>query len=63
MAAAGSGQSVLKHADLSPQILAGVLARFGLRLQVSAVNSPIPGSYWGDCEAGLIGEVLFARND
>ena len=24
---------------------------------------PIPGSYWGECEAGLIGTTVFARPD
>lgn len=27
------------------------------------VDSPIPGSYWGDPEAGVIGSTVYARND
>lgn len=34
-------------------------------LQISEVNTKndIPGSYWGDSEAGLIDDVLFVRDD
>ncbi|HVT34520.1 MAG TPA: hypothetical protein VHE37_02975 [Nevskiaceae bacterium] len=41
----------------------GLLARHGLELQWVDQGAPIPGSYWGESEAGLIGNVLYARAD
>lgn len=41
----------------------GLLARYGLRLQEVAGNAPIPGSFWGDSEAGLVADTLFVRCD
>jgi hypothetical protein len=40
-----------------------LLARFGIDLTLVAHGEEIPGSYWGDSEAGLRGERLFARLD
>ena len=40
-----------------------LLARFGLVLAIVADGEPIPGSYWGDCEAGVIGYTVYARGD
>ena len=42
---------------------ATLLARYGLRLTAVPPAAPIPGSYWGDDEAGLIGARLHARAD
>lgn len=43
--------------------LALMLSRYGLDLRLVAPDEIIPGSYWGDSEAGLIGSVLYARLD
>ncbi len=40
-----------------------VLLQFNLQLELVAENHVIPGSYWGDCEAGLIGNNIYARID
>jgi len=40
-----------------------LLARYGLDLRLVAPEEPIPGSYWGDSEAGLRGGTLYARLD
>ena len=40
-----------------------LLTRFGLELTLVAPAEEIPGSYWGDSEAGLEGERLYARLD
>ncbi len=40
-----------------------LLARYGMELRLVAADSPIPGSYWGESEAGLRGNTLFARLD
>jgi hypothetical protein len=39
------------------------LDRYGLVLQLVAPEEIIPGSYWGEREAGLIGAKIFARLD
>jgi hypothetical protein len=40
-----------------------LLARYGLTLTLVAPRETIPGSYWGDSEAGLRGDDLYARLD
>jgi hypothetical protein len=40
-----------------------LLDRYGLTLQLVAPEDVIPGSYWGEREAGLIGAKIFARLD
>jgi hypothetical protein len=40
-----------------------LFARYGLQLAEVARDAPIPGSYWGDPEAGLIGATVYARRD
>jgi hypothetical protein len=43
--------------------VARLLAGYGVAMQVLRAGEPIPGSYWGDSEAGLRGNTLFARAD
>jgi len=43
--------------------VAVVLARHGLDLRIVPNSEAIPGSYWGDSEAGLKGTTLYARPD
>jgi hypothetical protein len=43
--------------------LAGLLARYGLTLAPVPDNAAIPGSYWGEPEAGLVGHSVHARAD
>ncbi len=40
-----------------------LLDRYGLELTLVAPGEIIPGSYWGEREAGLIGAKLYARLD
>lgn len=40
-----------------------LLARFGLCVSLVEDGAPIPGSYWGEPEAGLIGNRLWLRAD
>lgn len=55
--------AVLRLRDIAFDDAARLLARFGLRLQRVPDDAPIPGSYWGECEAGLIGDTVHARAD
>lgn len=43
--------------------VAALLARYGLQLQSVEDGAEIPGSYWRESEAGLIGHTLYARRD
>jgi len=43
--------------------LALLLGRYGLTLTLVGPHEAIPGSYWGDSEAGLRGDSLYARLD
>ena len=40
-----------------------LLDRYGLELHLVAPGEIIPGSYWGEREAGLMGARIFARLD
>src|SRR5688572_12291739 len=40
-----------------------LLASYALELIEVAPGDPIPGSYWGECEAGIVGTTVFARAD
>lgn len=40
-----------------------LLQRYGMSLERVQDGAPIPGSYWGECEAGLIASRLLARLD
>ena len=54
---------MLTLADIGFDAPAALLARYGLQLARVADGEVIPGSYWGDCEAGLIGTSVHARAD
>ncbi len=43
--------------------VAMLLDRYGLELRMVPGSQPIPGSYWGDSEAGLVRQVLYVRSD
>ena len=54
---------MLRLADIGAVAPSALLARHGLALQSVADGEPIPGSYWGDEEAGIIGHTVYARAD
>ena len=54
---------VLCLADLGCAAPAALLARRGLELVRVADGEPIPGSYWGEPEAGVIASTVYARAD
>jgi hypothetical protein len=49
--------------SVDPLAVTRLLLRYGLELRTVAAHQPIPGSYWGDSEAGLQGNTLLARLD
>lgn len=54
---------VLLLKDIDRHELCRLLARYGLSLHISESGTDIPGSFWGDEEAGLIENQLHARLD
>lgn len=58
-----STQQVLCVADIPQSSWIELLARFGLRAVEVPMDMPIAGSYWGECEAGLLGDQLYFRTD
>lgn len=55
--------NILTLADIAFDDASALLARYGLDLQRVADGDSIPGSYWGECEAGIIGITVHARSD
>jgi hypothetical protein len=54
---------VLQVSDVGFHALARECARFELRCSPIPAEQAIPGSYWRDREAGLIGDTLYVRAD
>jgi hypothetical protein len=53
----------LRWEQTDPVAVAALLDRFGIEISVCGPRETIPGSYWGESEAGLIGNRLFLRPD
>jgi hypothetical protein len=62
-AAPADDTTVLLLRDIAFEDVAALLGGYGLRLQRIGDDAPIPGSYWGEPEAGLVGDTVFARSD
>jgi hypothetical protein len=54
---------MLRLATINRLELALVLHHYGVTLTLIAPHEDIPGSFWGDTEAGLKGDALYARLD
>ena len=50
-----------QHINLTP--LQSLLQRYGMQLSLVDDGQTIPGSFWQDSEAGLIGNTLYVRAD
>lgn len=55
--------SILRYQDLPGSVVVTLLQRFGITLVLIPHDETIPGSYWGDTEAGIIQTTLYARSD
>lgn len=55
--------TVLRVADIDFAAASRLLARHDLTLHRVADGAAIPGSYWGEPEAGIIGSHVYARAD
>ena len=56
-------EPVLTCVELGRAALVELLGRYGLGVVWLACDAVIPGSYWGEREAGLIADRLFVRDD
>lgn len=54
---------VLRLSDVTPEEISAILERYNLKLTLSPLKENIPGSFWGDEEAGLIQNKVYARPD
>ncbi|MBB3824249.1 hypothetical protein [Xanthomonas arboricola] len=54
---------VLCVADIGLEAPTALLGRYGLRLHRVDAGAPIPGSFWGEPEAGIIGCDVYVRDD
>lgn len=54
--------NVLNCADIALDELRAVLASYGLAI-AETHDDKIPGSFWGEPEAGLVGDTLWVRPD
>jgi hypothetical protein len=57
------GANVALLAELDAAQVQALLGAYGARLERVPGGAVIPGSYWGETEAGLVGNVVFVRAD
>ena len=55
--------NVLLLRDISFADAAALVGRYGLQLKLVEDGAVIPGSYWGESEAGIIGSTVYVRGD
>ena len=56
-------ENVLRLSDVDTSALIALLGARGLTVAWQDADAAIPGSYWGDSEAGLVGDLLYVRAD
>jgi hypothetical protein len=54
---------VLRFGDVDAATVSALLERYGLSIREIPPNQAIPGSFWGDEEAGLLGCIVLLRAD
>lgn len=59
----GKKHEVIRLKDVSGGAVGRLLRQMGLQFERVPSHEDIPGSYWGDEEAGLVGQCLYARGD
>ena len=58
-----AADAVITLAEVDRDAVAALLQQHELELVAVPAGQPIPGSFWGDEEAGIIGSSVFARPD
>jgi hypothetical protein len=54
---------VLRLQEADQTSIMQLLKGYGMKLVIAEAEKDIPGSFWGDDEAGLVGDELWARPD
>ena len=54
---------VLRVGGVADESVRTLAQRYGARIEKLADGARLPGSYWGESEAGLRGSVLYVRDD
>lgn len=54
---------MLRVGEVGAGVARSLLARFGLQLTLLDESAHIPGTFWGEPEAGIIGNTVFVRAD
>ena len=54
---------MLRVRDIPTPELEALLQRFALQLTLLDDGEPVTGSFWGDCEAGIVRDTVFVRGD
>jgi hypothetical protein len=55
--------TVLSCSDIGEDAVRHLLARYGVAVEWQSAGSPISGSFWGEPEAGIVGQRVFVRPD
>jgi hypothetical protein len=63
LAASDRRPPVLRLVDYDGSQVQVLLRRFGMRLERLTDDAAIPGSFWGESEAGLVGNLVYVRGD
>ncbi len=63
MAIPVSNPSVVACADIGVDAIQQFLCRYGIAVEWGAGDSAITGSFWGEPEAGIVGQQVFVRPD
>ena len=63
VAARSPAANVVLLTDLDVAEIDALLAAYGARLARIPAGAAIPGSYWGETEAGLVGNTVYVRPD
>ena len=54
---------MLHIADIEQDEVETLLGRFQLELVIESDQATITGSFWGDSEAGIVGDTVYVRRD
>ena len=63
MRVASDASSVMLVGARAPESVLALTARFGAALVMCGADEALPGSYWGESEAGLRADQLYVRAD
>ncbi len=61
--AAPTAADVLTIGDIDLADVVSLLARYALHFELVDDDEPIPATFWGEREAGVIGSTVYARRD